>query len=128
MATMTHPMMNPAARGFHRSGAANNIRATVASDELKGSIMYGVGMAIGIVGVALMTVLTPFLGPPAAEVAALNQAKEVQGLAQSWVVIHPEAAVPTGDARAWGLYDPSAGSSADEPPCTQFWAGSAGAC
>jgi len=124
MAMMTHPMMNPAARGFHRSSAAN-VRA-VSADDFKGSLLYGIGMAVGIVGVALMTVLTPFLGPPAAEVAALNQAKEVQGLAQSWVVMHPEAAVPTGDARAWGFYDPSAGG--DEPACSQYWAGSAGAC
>jgi len=120
-------MMNPAARGFHRSSAANNARATVSPDELKGSIMYGIGVAVGILGVALMTVLAPFLGPPAAEVAALNQAKEVQGLAQSWVVMHPEAAVPTGDARAWGFYDPSAGGD-EQAPCSQYWAGSAGAC
>ena len=127
MATMTHPMMNPA-RGFHRSSAASDARAAVSVDELRGSIMYGIGVCVGILGVALMTVLTPFLGPPAAEVAALNQAKETQALAQNWVLMHPEAAVPAGDARAWGFYDPNAGSSGDGAPCSQFWAGSAGAC
>ena len=125
MATMTHPVMHPAARAFPRSGAASRAQTYVSPDELKGSLMYGIGMCIAIVGVALMTVLAPALGPPSQEVAALNQAQEVQALAHNWVMMHPEDAVPTGDPRAWGFQDP--GGSADDA-CPQFWAASTDAC
>jgi hypothetical protein len=101
-------------------------RATVAPGELKGSMMYGIGVCLAILSVGLMSVITPFLGPPAAEVAALNQAQQTQALAHSWVAMHPEDAVPTGDPRAWGFYDPSA--PAESAPCAQFWADSTGAC
>lgn len=127
MATMTHPStMMPRARNLHRAPAATNIQAEVG--EMKGSLLYSIGMTIGILGVSLASVLMPAFGPPSAEASALIEAQEVQAAAHSWVVMHPEDAVPTGDARAWGFVDPNGASSADDASCAQYWAGSLSAC
>ena len=125
MATMTHHSISmPHARSHHRAptATAQDIKAEVG--EMKGSILYAIGVCLGILGISLATVVVPAFGPPSAEAAALIEAKEVQALAHNWVVMHPEDAVPTGDARAWGFVDPNAEGSG----CAQDWAGSPGAC
>jgi len=126
MATMTHPMMTPAARSLHRASAVQDTRTNVDIRDFKGSVLYAIGVCVGILGISLASVLAPAFGPPSEEAAALIQAQEVQRAAHSWVVMHPEDAVPTGDARAWGFYVP--GSESSGGSCAQSWAGSSGSC
>lgn len=107
MATMTHTMHTPAARGLRWTSTAEERAYKAELAEIKPSIWQGIGAAVGIVAVSLMAVLVPALGPPAEEVAALNQAQETQMLAQQWVASHPEAAIPVGDEQAWGFFGPA---------------------
>jgi hypothetical protein len=120
-------MHMPTARGLQWTTATKDERVARAElAEIKPSLWQGIGAAVGIVAVSLMAVLTPAFGPPAEEVAALNQAKETQMLAQGWIATHPEAAIPAGDERAWGFFVP--GQGGDSSDCSQMWAGSADAC
>ncbi|NUQ74850.1 MAG: hypothetical protein HUU21_14970 [Polyangiaceae bacterium] len=125
MATMTHPSTMMPARRFHRASAATERQASVrVSDvsEMKGSLFYAIGVCVGILGVSLAAVLAPALGPPSEEAAALMQAKQVQAGAQEYLAMHPEDAIPTGDARAWGFFVPEAqNSSADGAMCPEYW-------
>jgi hypothetical protein len=95
---------------------------------MKGSLLYAIGVCVGILSVSLATVLMPAFGPPSAEASALIEAQQVQAAAHNWVVMHPEDAVPTGDPRAWGFADPNGAASADDAACAQYWAGSLSAC
>jgi hypothetical protein len=97
---------------------------------MKSSVLQGVGATLGILGIALMSVLVPAFGPPSEEATALMQAQEVQHLAQSWVAAHPEDAVPTGDPAAWGFAPPADVGPSEDQPCAYMglWSPPAGAC
>lgn len=128
MATMTHPSTTmPGTRKYQLpSAAATKPLSTVDVSEMKGSLLYAIGVCVGILGISLATVLMPALGPPSEEAAALIHAKQVQASAQEYLVLHPEAAIPAGDERAWGFFVPEA--STDDARCPEYWVGSPGIC